>query len=123
MSPRYAGTVPEAVVSTWKYFGNLERSLSSGDADAQDSCVCVGGGGGGGGDRVLSYTVHSEQMLLRIEAQLYTHRECITFRPRKPSSLSSVHSCTSMLNNICSESMSAAKMSLYSIVTLYMYYG
>ena len=83
--------------------------------------VCVGGGGGG--DTVLSYTVHSEQMLLRIEAQLYTHRECITFRPRKPSSLSSVHSCASMLNNICSESMSAAKMSLYSIVTLYMYYG
>ena len=26
-----------------------------------------------------------------------------------------VHSCASMLNNICSESMSAARMSLYSI--------
>ena len=27
-----------------------------------------------------------------------------------------VHSCASMLNNICSESMSAARMCLYSIL-------
>ena len=59
-------------------------------------------------------------MLLSIEAQLCTHRECKTFRTMShrlthtlriatdegPNVLHSlrVHSCASMLNNICSES-------------------
>ena len=36
----------------------------------------------------------SEQMLLSIEAQLCTRRECKTFRPRRPSSL---YVCTAVL--------------------------
>ena len=58
-----------------------------------------------------------EQMLLSIEVQLCTCRECKTFRPRMPSSVA-MHSFASMLNNICFESMSAARMSLYSIVVI-----
>ena len=82
---------------------------------------------------------NSEQMLLSIEAQLCTCRECKTFRTRRPSSVAMhkvfvrrirgrnilhslrVYSCASMLStcasmlNICSETMSAARMSLYSI--------
>ena len=54
-----------------------------------------------------------EQMLLNIEAQLCTCRECKTFRSRRPSSVAMHKMCG--LNNICSESMSAERMSLYSI--------
>ena len=82
-----------------------------------------------------------EQMLFSSEAQLCTRREWKTFRPQRPSSVAMhrvrvmlsysythinilrlsidslrVHSCASMLNNICSESMSAARMSLYYIL-------
>ena len=71
---------------------------------------------------ILAALIDSEQMLLSIEAQLCTRIECKTFRPRRPSSVAMhsirVHSCASMLNNICSESMSAARMCLYSIVKL-----
>ena len=65
----------------------------------------------------LEPVLHSEQMLLSIGAQLCTRRECKTFRPRRPSSIGmhKVHvGRASMLNSICSESMSTARMNLYS---------
>ena len=36
---------------------------------------------------ILAALIDSEQMLLSIEAQLCTRRECKTFRPRRPSSV------------------------------------
>ena len=36
---------------------------------------------------ILAALIDSEQMLLSIEAQLCTRKECKTFRPRRPSSV------------------------------------
>ena len=62
-------------------------------------------------------------MLLSIEAQPCTRRECKTFQPQRPSSVAmhkvcvrrcTLYVCTAVLQ---SESMSAARMNLYSIPT------
>ena len=61
-------------------------------------------------------------MLLSIEAQLCTRRKCKTFQPRRPLSLAMhkvrVRRCPiyNVSHALCAESMSAARMSLYSIV-------
>ena len=61
---------------------------------------------------ILAALIDSEQMLLSIEAQLCTHRRltrtlCIAteegLRGRNVLHSLRVHSCASMLNNICSE--------------------
>ena len=53
---------------------------------------------------ILAALIDSEQMLLSIEAQLCTRRECKTFSTTKAFiSCNAQSACASMLNNICSE--------------------
>ena len=45
---------------------------------------------------ILAALIVSEQMLLSIEAQLCTRKECKTFRPRRPSSVNAQSACETL---------------------------